>query len=94
MTLSATAEAVGITAALRRRRTRQQLASEARAASSSCGSPREASRGQHMHPEDHEVVEHMIDGLRATVLVGSQRLMPMWWSADLTTTVYTHLLCL
>ena len=85
MTPSATAEVVRIAAALWLQRTRQQRACGTRAASSSFCNPRDVSHGQPMSLEAHGVVQHTVDGLRATGFINSQRLVPMWWSADLTT---------
>lgn len=83
-TPSATAELVGTTAARRLRRTRHHRTSGARAACCFCGSSREASHSKSMLLEAHGIVQHTVDGLRATGSINSQRLMPMWWSADLT----------
>ena len=51
----------------------------------SCGSPPAASRGQPTHTEAHSVVAHVLDGLRATGSIVSQRPVAKAWSADLTT---------
>ena len=83
LTFSAIAETVGIAAVLGLRRTWQLRASAARAAFSSCCSPREASRSQAMQPEAHGVVQHMVDGLWATSLIKCQHPVAKWWSDDL-----------
>ena len=85
MTPSATAEVVHTAASLWLQRTRQQRACGTRAASSSSCSPREVSRGQPMLLEAHGVAQHMVDGLRATGSIISQRPAATGWSADLTT---------
>ena len=72
---SATAEAVGIATSLRLQRARQLPACGDREAFWSCGSPREASRGQPMSPETHSVVEYTSDCLRPKVSIDSQRLV-------------------
>ena len=85
MTLSATAEAVGTTAAPLQRRTRAQQACEARAAYCSCGCSPATSRGKPMVIEAHRVVQQVVDGLRATRSTIGQRLVAKGWSANLTT---------
>ena len=85
MTLSATAEAVGTTAAPLQHRTRAQQACEARAAYCSCGCSQATSRGKPMVIEAHRVVQQVVDGLRATRSTIGQRLVAKGWSANLTT---------
>ena len=82
---SATAETVRTEAVLRLQRTSQLRACGTRAASSSCGSPREASGGQPTHPEAQSVVAHVLDGLQATGSIYSQHPVAVGWSADLIT---------
>ena len=75
---SATAEAVCITAALGMQWARAQRSCGTRAAASSCGSPPAASRGKPMPPGAHGIVQHAVDGLRATSSIGLRRPVAIW----------------
>ena len=84
MKLLATDVIIGMVLARETQRSRAQQSSVSWAAVCSYESPREVCDSQPRSPEAHSLVEHMLDGLRATCSIGSQRLVAKWWSAGLT----------
>ena len=84
LTLSAIAEVVRTVEAFGAQRTRVRRASRARAASSFSCSLRGGSRSQPMSSEAHRLVEGVLDGLRATGFISTQRPVAKRWSANLT----------